>query len=138
MSGRPFGLTPLSEVKRREVLWLWEGWVPANGVTLLPGDPKLAKSTLALDIAARLSREEIGDPRRAPTSIIVTGEDSVAEVVEPRVAAAGGKRCHVHVLDVTDPEAAFTLPEHVPDLEQRIYEIGAQLAIHRPAQPLPG
>jgi predicted ATP-dependent serine protease len=106
--------------------------VPANGVTLLPGDPKLAKSTLALDLAAKLSRGEIGDPERAPTSIVVTGEDSVAEVVEPRVAAAGGKLCHVHVLDVTDPEAVFTLPEHVPDLEERIYEIGAQLAIVDP------
>jgi predicted ATP-dependent serine protease len=129
---RPFELTPLHRVKRREVPWLWRGWVPANGVTLLPGDPKLAKSTLALDLASKLSRRQIGDPNRAPTSIVVTGEDSVAEVVEPRVAAASGKLCHVHVLDVTDPEAVFTLPEHVPDLEQRIYEIGAQLAIIDP------
>jgi AAA domain len=129
---RPFDLIPLHKVKRRAVPWLWPSWVPANGVTLLPGDPKLAKSTLALDWAARLSRGEIGDPDRAPTSIVVTGEDPVAEVVEPRVAAAGGELCHVHVLDVTDPEAVFTLPEHIPDLEQRIYEIGAQLTIIDP------
>ena len=129
---RPFDLTPLDKVQRRTVPWLWRGWVPANGVTLLPGDPKLAKSTLALDLAAKLSRREIGDPERSPTSIVITGEDSVAEVVEPRVAAAGGELCHVHVLDVTDPEAVFTLPEHVPDLEERIFEIGAQLAIIDP------
>jgi hypothetical protein len=129
---RPFDLTPLHKVQRRTIPWLWPGWVPANGVTLLPGDPKLAKSTLALDLAAKLSRKEIGDPERPQTSIIVTGEDSVAEVVEPRVAAAGGELCHVHVLDVTDPERDFTLPDHIPDLEQRIYEIGAQLAIIDP------
>jgi hypothetical protein len=129
---RPFDLIPLYKIKRRAVPWLWRGWVPANGVTLLPGDPKLAKSTLALDWAAKLSRGEIGDPNRAPTSIVVTGEDPVAEVVEPRVAAAGGELCHVHVLDVTDPEAVFTLPEHTADLEQRIFEIGAQLAIIDP------
>jgi hypothetical protein len=135
---RPFDLTPLHEVKRRAVPWLWPGWVPVNGVTLLPGDPKLAKSTLALDLAAKLSRGEVDDPERPPTSIIVTGEDSVAEVVEPRVTAAGGELCHVHVLDVTDPEAAFTLPEHIPDLDQRIYEIGRPAGDHRPAQSLPG
>jgi hypothetical protein len=56
----------------------------------------------------------------------------VAEVVEPRVAAAGGELCHVHALDVTAAEADFTLPEHIPDLDQRIYEIGAQLAIIDP------
>jgi AAA domain len=130
--GRPFDLIPLSEVKRRAVPWLWSGWVPANGVSLLVGDPKLGKSTLALGLAAKLSRGEIGDPNRAPTSIVVTGEDSVAEVVEPRVAAAGGKPVHVHVVDLTDPEMEFTLPENVPDLEHRVYEIGAQLVIVDP------
>lgn len=129
---RPFNVQGLHKVKRRRVPWLWPGWVPANGVTLLPGDPKLAKSTLALYLAARLSRGEIGDPDRAPTSIVVSGEDSLAEVIEPRVAAAGGVLCHVHALDVTDPQTEFTLPDHVPDLEHAIHETGAQLVIIDP------
>ena len=129
---RPFALQALHEVKRRKIPWLWPGWVPANGVSLLPGDPKLAKSTLALDLAARLSRGEVGDPDRPPTSIVVSGEDSVAEVVEPRVAAAGGDLHQVHALDLTDPEAEFTLPDQIPDLEKVIAEIGAQLVIVDP------
>ena len=31
-----FTLTPLHEVRRRTVPWLWRGWIPANGVTTPP------------------------------------------------------------------------------------------------------
>ena len=57
----PFGASPtqtvqLSEVQPEKVLWLWKPWIPYCKVTILEGDPGLGKSTLALDIAAKLTR----------------------------------------------------------------------------------
>src|SRR5689334_9656481 len=36
--------------------WLWQPYIPFGKITLLVGDPGLGKSFLALDLAARLSR----------------------------------------------------------------------------------
>src|SRR5262249_30457928 len=36
--------------------WLWGNWIPKGALTLLDGDPGLGKSTMTLDLAARVSR----------------------------------------------------------------------------------
>ena len=49
-------LVRLSEVEPEEVKWLWPGRIPLGKLTILDGDPGTAKTTLALDLAARVSR----------------------------------------------------------------------------------
>lgn len=39
-----------------EVSWLWNGWIPKGALTLLAGRPGAGKSTIALDLFARLIR----------------------------------------------------------------------------------
>ncbi|NDF10105.1 MAG: hypothetical protein EB058_15630, partial [Proteobacteria bacterium] len=46
----------LSDVEPEPVAWLWGGWLPMGKVVVLDGDPGTGKSTITLDIAARLSR----------------------------------------------------------------------------------
>ncbi len=36
--------------------WIWPGWVPRGVLTLLDGDPDMGKSTLAIELAAHVSR----------------------------------------------------------------------------------
>ncbi len=43
------------KVQAEHVRWLWRGRIPLGKLTVLDGDPGLGKSTLALDIAARVS-----------------------------------------------------------------------------------
>ena len=38
--------------------WWWPGWLPKGKLVLLDGNPGTGKSTLALDVVARLSRGE--------------------------------------------------------------------------------
>lgn len=52
--GKTLG-TRLSDVVPEEVKWLWEGRIPYGKLTILDGDPGLGKSTLSLDLAARVS-----------------------------------------------------------------------------------
>ena len=45
-----------AEIVPRPVKWLWPERIPRGKITLLDGDPGLGKTTILLDIAARVSR----------------------------------------------------------------------------------
>jgi len=44
-----------SEVRPEAVRWLWENRIPLGKVTIFDGDPDVGKSTVALDLAARIT-----------------------------------------------------------------------------------
>lgn len=87
------GLVLLSDVEPEKIRWLWHGYMARGALTIIDGDPGLGKSTLALDIAARVSQ---GDDMPDESSIkakggvvILTAEDGLATVVRPRLELAG-------------------------------------------------
>ena len=43
-----------SQVERRELAWLWRGWLPFGKLALLDGDPGLGKSLVTLDMPIRI------------------------------------------------------------------------------------
>src|SRR5436309_2507113 len=47
---------PVSAIVSQALQWLWPRWVARGVLTLLDGDPGLGKSTLAVELAARVSR----------------------------------------------------------------------------------
>jgi len=85
----------LAEVAPRAVRWLWPGRVPLGKLTVLDGDPGLGKSTVVLDLAARVSRgaplpdDSLGDLRGAASVVLLCDEDGIADTVRPRLEAAG-------------------------------------------------
>jgi hypothetical protein len=82
-----------NEVKPEHITWLWRERIPFGKVTLLDGDPGQGKSTIGLDIAARLSRgrampgESSAEP--AAGAVIISFEDGAADTIRPRLEAAG-------------------------------------------------
>ena len=50
-------LKTFSQIEEMAVEWLWEGHIPLSMFTIVAGDAGLGKSTLLLDIAARVSRD---------------------------------------------------------------------------------
>jgi AAA domain len=44
-----------NEVQTTPIDWLWDGWLPRGVVAVLDGDPGLGKSSLALDLIARIT-----------------------------------------------------------------------------------
>jgi RecA-family ATPase len=92
-----------NEVQTTPIDWLWDGWLPRGVVAVLDGDPGLGKSSLALDLIARITtgrefpnRElgtrnaELGTATRDPRCcVVVAMEDSIDKVVKPRLEAAG-------------------------------------------------
>lgn len=56
---RSLRFTPASAIRPERTRWLWDGRVPLGTLSLLPGKQGLGKSTLTLELAARLSRGEL-------------------------------------------------------------------------------
>ena len=79
-----------------ELDWLWENRIPFGSLTTIEGAPKVGKSTLVMDLLARLSRGDCMPLMAnfpgsiAPgKSLILAPEDQTAKVVLPRLRAAG-------------------------------------------------
>lgn len=121
-------LRRLSAVQPEEVEWLWPGWLPRGKLVVLDGDPALGKSTLALDIAARVSSGaafpdgELAGPLKRNV-LILTAEDGLADTVTPRFKEAGGDPNHAFALVAVrgkhsnDPRTVV-LPTDIPLLEE--------------------
>lgn len=115
-SARQGGLVELADVEPEEVRWLWPARIPLGKLTLLDGDPDVGKSTLALDLAARLSRlapmpdgsePELEDPRG---TVLLTAEDGLGDTVRPRLDAAGADVTRVARLATVDVGDAERIP----------------------------
>ncbi len=91
----------LSEVQAKPICYLWEPRVPLGYITVLEGDPGRSKSTLALEIAAAVSTGRAlpgGSPSAPRDVVIISYEDAAADVLLPRLLAAGGDPRRVHVI----------------------------------------
>lgn len=120
-------ITLVSDVKPERVQWLWPGYIPLGKLTMLDGDPGLGKSTLTLDLAARVTRSHpmpdgaTSDLKGPVGVVLVTAEDGCADTIRPRLDAAGADVTRVATLDgVLQPgrqsEPRVRLPT-VSDLE---------------------
>jgi putative DNA primase/helicase len=83
----------LAEVTPEAVRWQWEGRLPFGKLVILEGRPDEGKTTLALDVAARVSTGAampLETAERMPRGVVVlTAEDGLADTIRPRLEAAG-------------------------------------------------
>lgn len=101
-----------SEAAIRPVEWLWQDYLPRGKLVMLDGDPKLGKSSAALDWAATLSSGgEWPDGTRSaePADVLFIGtEDGLDDTLAPRALAAGADMDRIHYVQGTphpkDPE----------------------------------
>ena len=76
----------MSEVESQEVKWLWYPFIPYGKLTIIQGDPGDGKTTLVINIAAKLSKGESLDSDmdvQEPVNVIYqTAEDGLADDME--------------------------------------------------------
>lgn len=133
----------LAEVTPVRIQWLWPGWLAAGKLALLDGDPGCGKSTLAVEVAARVTSgaplpDEDKDVRHDPASVVLlTAEDGIADTVVPRLIAAGADRQRVRAYEKVhyrDDEGVLrrrlpVLPTDLDRLAHMIHAMEARLVI---------
>ena len=128
----------MDEVQSKKVNWLWYPYIPYGKITIIQGDPGEGKTTLALRLAALLSKGEAlpyDDAEREPVKIIYqTAEDGLEDTIKPRLEAAEADCTQIKVID--ESEAALSMLDE--RIEKAIIEVGARLVILDPIQAYVG
>lgn len=130
----------LSDVTRERVHWLWAGRIPLGKLTIIEGDPELAKSTVTLDLAARLSTHRpMPDGHRLDQpggALLVCAEDDVADTIVPRLLAHHADLTRIGTLTLQRDENGVLIPLSLPEdlnrLEEAIQQVDAKLVIIDP------
>lgn len=136
----PVGIL-LSDVQSERVSWLWQGYIPLGKLAVLDGDPGQGKSTLAFNLAARVSTGRVmpdgsggGQPGGA---VILSAEDGLGDTIRPRLEAAGADLNRIVALpSCPDNDGQEEHPPVLPDdliwIEQAIKQVDARLVIIDP------
>ena len=124
----------MSEVQSQEIEWLWYPFIPYGKLTIVQGDPGDGKTTLILNIAAKLSKGEGLDNdmklMESMNIIYQTAEDGLADTVKPRLEKAGADCERILIIDESDKSLSMADER----LEEAIIQTGARMLILDPIQ----
>jgi hypothetical protein len=127
---QPQPFTLLSEIEPKSAEWLWPLRVPLGELTILDGDPGTNKSSLTIDLAARVStggKMPDGTKGLRGGVLLLVAEDSVSKTLRSRLEAAGANLKRVAVLN-----DAVTIPEGLALLERSVFRVKAKLVVIDP------
>ncbi|MGY8826520.1 MAG: AAA family ATPase [Candidatus Latescibacterota bacterium] len=128
-------LQKMSDVEPRSVDWLWQDRIPFGELTIFEGDPGVGKSTISLDIAARLSRGDNlpNDSRWQPVShsLLIATEDDPNAIIRPLLSRLGADLTKISIFP---QEASFAIDAKTgaAQLEHHIRETDARFVVFDP------
>lgn len=113
---------PVSSIAKGKLAWLWPGRFAKGCLSLVAGDPSLGKSTMTLDLAARVTRGEPwpdGEKNEAGDVVLLSAEDDPVYTLRPRLEAAGADLTRVHLISSVVEEVVEN------GKTRRVFNIGA-------------
>lgn len=128
-------LINMSEVEVETVEWLLYPFIPFGKITILEGDPGEGKTTVMLQIIAKLTKGESVLPseekKREPMKVIYqTAEDGLGDTIKPRLLSAEADCNNILVID--DADKALTVSDE--RLEEAVRLTNAKLIVLDPLQ----
>ena len=128
-----------SEVRPESVRWWWRGRLAMGKLTVLEGEPDLGKSSILIDLGARVSTgRPMPDGTPAPEGpgdvlMLAAAEGGLADTIIPRLTAAGADLDRVHVWRGTPGLdgflRGFELAQDLAELEEAIVSRGVRLVV---------
>ena len=137
-------LINMEQVEVEKIDWLLYPFIPFGKVTIVQGDPGEGKTTMVLQIIAKLTKGEAVLPTGSdesaleektmvlePVNVIYqTAEDGLGDTIKPRLLSAGADCSRVMVID--DNDQALTMMD--ARLEEAIIQTKARLVVLDPIQ----
>ena len=137
-------LINMEQVEIEKIGWLLYPFIPFGKVTIVQGDPGEGKTTMVLQIIAKLTKGEAVLPSNSdesaleektmdlePVNVIYqTAEDGLGDTIKPRLLSAGADCSRVMVID--DNDQALTMMD--ARLEEAIIKTKARLVVLDPIQ----
>ena len=137
-------LINMEQVEVEKIDWLLYPFIPFGKVTIVQGDPGEGKTTMVLQIIAKLTKGEAVLPSDSdesdleektmalePVNVIYqTAEDGLGDTIKPRLLSAGADCSRVMVID--DNDQALTMMD--ARLEEAIIKTNARLVVLDPIQ----
>ena len=141
-------LINMEQVEVEKIDWLLYPFIPFGKVTIVQGDPGEGKTTMVLQIIAKLTKGEAVLPSGSdepaleektmdlePVNVIYqTAEDGLGDTIKPRLLSAGADCSRVMVID--DNDQALTMMD--ARLEEAIIKTKARLVVLDPIQSFLG
>ncbi len=130
-------LRPAASFRMKGVKWLYEDRIPAGMMTLLAGREGIGKSTVSLDLAARLANGTLpGRYLDNPQNVILCAtEDSWEHTIIPRLKAVGAdldRVFHIAVQSETGGFRPISAPDDIRAIEKAIGKIRPALLVIDP------
>ena len=137
-------LINMEQVEIEKIDWLLYPFIPFGKVTIVQGDPGEGKTTMVLQIIAKLTKGEAVLPSGSdepalegktmalePVNVIYqTAEDGLGDTIKPRLLSAGADCSRVMVID--DGDQALTMMD--ARLEEAIIQTKARFVVLDPIQ----
>ena len=137
-------LINMEQVEIEKIDWLLYPFIPFGKVTIVQGDPGEGKTTMVLQIIAKLTKGQAVFPSDSdesaleektmalePVNVIYqTAEDGLGDTIKPRLLSAGADCSRVMVID--DNDQALTMMD--ARLEEAIIKTKALLVVLDPIQ----
>ncbi len=103
----PIGIVmkPMTQYKPVDIRWLEPGRIAMGKLTLIAGDPGLGKSFMTLELAARISRGEIGrvdngkGAQLTGRAVILSAEDDPGDTLVPRLNAMCARLSRIQFIE---------------------------------------
>jgi hypothetical protein len=127
---RGLQVTWATEIEVKPLEWLWPNYVPLGALGILAGAPKVGKSAVAVDLAARVTTGRAmpdGSPGVKGRVLMVAPEDG-PDGAKVRFVAAGGDLGSFGLV-WAGQEAPPTFPDSTAELEQLILAHDVRLVV---------
>ena len=129
----------MSDIEKKDPVWLWYPYIPMNMVTIIQGDPKCGKTYMLLDIISRITRGDkkpFSEERFEVGNVILQNNDDPLDyTLAKRLDQQGADRSKVFFVDESKKQLYFN---NLSRLEKTIEEVNPSLIVFDPLQSFLG